>query len=95
MKLGEFMYSTMIEPPPIPQNFLTKLTWTHEYNTRQGNTFKIPHISNNRDKQSFIYNMIVNWNNLEVTKTFSNFSSLNSFKTALRLELTNNRQSIL
>ena len=79
-KLCETMFKILItKNSPLLTNIISNIEWTHNYNTRKRNEFKLPKINTEMNRRFFLTNALKAWenlpDNLKKSKTFSTFKS--------------------
>ena len=79
-KLCETMFKILItKNSPLLTNIISNIEWTHNYNTRKRNEFKLPKINTEMNRRFFLTNALKAWENLpddlKKSKTFLTFKS--------------------
>ena len=83
LELGKLMYNTLyLAKYPKLKEALNSLRWTHNFNTRKINSYRLPYTRVNSDHKATLFASVHLWNNLPITVKSS--KSLASFSRAYK-----------
>ena len=86
LELSKLMYNTLNHAKyPKLKATLDNLRWTHNFNTRKINTYRLPYTRINSDHNGTLFASVLQWNSLPLAVKSS--KSLASFSRALKKHL--------